>query len=178
MERNELIKKVREAQNGDIAAFRDLFYAYCRPLTNYALRLIGNREDAEDIVQEAMIKAYGSLSSLRHPEQFDVWIYRIVTNKTRDRYDRKKREIGSYEEAEVDNLVDKTAGRDEEARIVKDLLERLPERLKTACILHYSEGFSCRETAKIMRTTEGTIRVLLYQARQKLKGMLRKGEDL
>lgn len=177
MERSELTKKVREAQKGDIAAFRDLFYAYCRPLTSYALRLIGNQEDAEDIVQEAMLKAYRSLSSLRYPERFDVWIYRIVTNEARDRYDRRKREIESHEEVEIDSFPDKTAGRDEEVQIVKSLIENLPERLRTACILRYSEGFSCRETGKIMGTTEGTIRVLLYQARQRLREILRKGDE-
>ena len=109
-----------------------------------------------------MIKAYQSLSSLRRPERFDVWIYKIVTNKTRDRYGKKKHEIESQEETEVDKLCDETTGREERVQIVRALLERLPERLKTACILHYSEGFSCCEAGKIMGTTEGTIRVLLY----------------
>jgi RNA polymerase sigma-70 factor (ECF subfamily) len=169
MDRSELSQKVREAQKGNVAAFKDLFCAYCRPLTRYACRLTGNKEEAEDIVQEAMIKAYRSLGKLRHPERFDAWMYRIVTNKIKDRLDQMAKQNVSLDEEASASIRDATAEPNDDVAFLQILVDQLPQRLQIACLLFYWEGFSCREAGAIMRTTERTVRVLLYQARQKLR---------
>ncbi len=171
MDRSELSQRVRKAQKGDAAAFRELFYAYCGPLTRYACRLTGNREEAEDVVQESMIKAYRSLGKLKDPERFDAWIYRIVTNTVKDRVGRAGTREVPLDEEVCAGIRDVTAEPDDEVASLRTLIGRLPRRLQAACLLFYAEGFSCRETGAIMGTTERTVRVLLWQARQKLKEM-------
>lgn len=172
MDRSELSQTVRRAQTGDAAAFRELFYAYCGPLTRYAFRLAGNREEAEDVVQEAMIKAHRSLGRLRHPERFDAWIYRIVTNTVKDRVGQAGRQEISLDEEACASVSDVSREPDDETLYLRTLVDRLPHRLRKACVLFYADGFSCRETGAIIGTTERTVRVLLWQARQKLKGMV------
>ena len=138
MDRIELTQKVRKAQKGDIGAFKDLFTAYCRPLTCYVFRLIGSQDDAEDIVQEAMIKVYRSLGKLRHPERFHTWIYRIVTNQVRDRFDRGVIEVSMPANMNIEDLRDERYEQTEEMELVRQIIQMLPERLRMACILYYS----------------------------------------
>lgn len=172
MDRSELSQRVREAQQGDAAAFREIFHGYCGRLKQYAFRLTGNREEAEDIVQEAMIKAYRSLGRLKRPEQFNAWIFRIVTNTVKDRPRQLWNQVVSLDDEVCAGVRDTLAGPEDEVVLLRALIDRLSPRLQAACLLFYTEGFSCRETGKIMGTTEGTVRVLLCQARQKLKEML------
>ena len=73
-------KIIEKVLGGDANAFEELVLKYEKTVYNLALRMVGDRDDASDMTQEAFIKAYGSLSSFRGDSKFSVWIYRIATN--------------------------------------------------------------------------------------------------
>lgn len=73
-------KIIEKVLGGDANAFEELVLKYEKTVYNLALRMVGDRDDASDMTQEAFIKAYGSLSSFRGDSKFSVWIYRITTN--------------------------------------------------------------------------------------------------
>lgn len=82
-------KIIEKVLGGDANAFEELVLKYEKTVYNLALRMVGDRDDASDMTQEAFIKAYGSLSSFRGDSKFSVWIYRITTNVCLDFCARK-----------------------------------------------------------------------------------------
>ena len=89
MTREEEQAIVRRVQDGDVNAFGDLVAAYEKNVYNLALRMTGSAQDAEDMAQEAFLKAYSSLAGFRGESKFSVWLYRIVSNVCLD-FLRKK----------------------------------------------------------------------------------------
>ena len=86
---------VRRVQNGDADAFETLLRAHEKTVYNLALRMTGNPEDAEDMAQEAFLKAYRSIDAFRGESKFSVWLYRIVSNVCLDHLRRQSRRPAS-----------------------------------------------------------------------------------
>ena len=95
MTREQELAVIRRVQRGDANAFEYLVAAYEKNVYNLALRMTGNPEDAEDMAQEAFLKAYSSLDSFRGDSKFSVWLYRIVSNVCLD-FLRKQKKRQSF----------------------------------------------------------------------------------
>ncbi len=149
---------VLRAQTGDIAAFDELFAAVQSRFYRYIRHLAGDRELAEDILQEVFLIIYRKIKWLDDPKQFRAWAYRIASREAY-RHMKKQRLRPSTDEdvlatipvEEPDELFD------------KELLDRLPELVgrlspesRTAIVLHYLDEFSLRETAEILDISVGT----------------------
>ena len=91
MTREEELAIVQGVRAGDANAFETLVTAYEKTVYNLALRMVGNPQDAEDMTQEAFLKAYNSLDSFRGDSKFSVWLYRIVSNVCLDHLRKKNR---------------------------------------------------------------------------------------
>lgn len=156
---------VRRAQAGDQAAFRALVSGHRDRAYALALRLTGSAADAEEVAQDAFVRAWRALPAFRHEAKFGTWLHRIVARLALDRRGqlvaRAKRESP---ESEAPEPAAPQVG-DENERMLALLLAELPERARAAVVLYYYEDRSVSEVAGILDVPEGTVKTLLSRAR-------------
>ena len=180
---------VRQAQQGNTAAFEELVQQYDRAVLRLAVHLTGSQEDGQDIYQEAFLRAYIDLPHFRFECSFYTWIYRIVTNLCLDHL-RKKNSRGrdvttmvspdGDEEEVLNRMPDHNPGASPERSLVgRELrrcilraLERLSPRERMVFELKHYHGLKLRTVADLLNTTEGTIKNTLFRANHKLRSQL------
>ncbi|MBI2681737.1 MAG: sigma-70 family RNA polymerase sigma factor [Acidobacteriales bacterium] len=180
---------VRQAQRGDHAAFEVLVRQYDQAVLRLALHLTGSESDAQDIYQEAFLKAYRHIGNFRFECSFYTWIYRIVTNLCLDHLRRRKTrredapvvadgEGGEY--SLLDAVPDDRSGasperelmRKELGRRIGNALEKLTPRERMVFELKHYQGLKLRTIGEMLNTTEETAKNTLFRATQKLRGQL------
>ena len=181
----ELKNLVERAKDGDSKAWNSLFGGTKDMVYFTALKLCGNKTDAEDIVQETYIKAVKNISSLTAPEAFVSWMRMIAVNVSRDYLAKKSPTVfGSDEsdallintpEVEEDFLPAEYASRRETARIIMRIIDSLPEKQRATVILYYYNQVPVAEIARIMNVSENTVKSRLNYARVQIKEQV---EDL
>ena len=156
---------------GERALFKELYDRNIHTLYNLARRLAGDNDKAEDIVQEAFIRAYQKIHLFAGRSSLSSWLYRICVNIGLEHLRRKK---GTFED-----LNDKNCGitePDQKKTILKRKLEKaiqkLPEGCRAVFILHEIEGFNHKEIAEQLRLAEGTSKSQLFKARSMLRRLL------
>jgi RNA polymerase sigma-70 factor, ECF subfamily len=168
----ELVERVR---GGDARAFDALVGRHMQRAFGVAYRLLGHREDAEDLVQDAFIAALEGLDSFDAGRSFGAWFYRIVVNRGLNA--RKARAVRRTEElplevTSAEPLPDRVAEQRELRERLQAALAALPEKQRIAVQLFELEGFSGAEVAEILDIPAGTVRWHLHQARQALRSAL------
>jgi RNA polymerase sigma-70 factor (ECF subfamily) len=168
---------------GDSAAFGELVRCYQDRLYNTVFRLVGNAEDAQDVVQEAFLNAYQSLDSFKGHSEFFTWLYRIAYN-TAISLKRKQRVIlslsagpdgnGRVEPPDESDLSQPGQGleRVEEERRIQAALNRLSPEHRVVLILKDMEGQKYEAMAEVLQVPIGTIRSRLHRARAELRLLL------
>lgn len=158
--------------------FEDKILEHIDSLYNIAFGMTWNKEDAEDIVQEASLRAYRNFNRFKQGTNFKAWIITILRNIYINRYRKKIREPEKVEYELVENFISlpEVSSVDEEnfSEAINSSINKLPEELKTTITLFYLEGFSYKEIAKMMDVPIGTVMSRLYTARQMLKRQLLK----
>lgn len=186
MNDNELML-IKRSQNGDIDAFEELIKDYKKVAYNIALRVLCNKEDAEDISQEALVKVYKNINSFNMQSTFKVWLYRIVMNTCFD-FKRKKKiitysidkPIESEENEFAPDIPDNSSNPDIiiqnklESQILYESIDKLDEDFKTVIVLRDLQNLSYKEIANILSCNEGTVKSRLNRARNKLKDIVTK----
>ncbi len=177
---------IRRAQQGSPEAFDALMGDLESLVWRVCWHVTGNREDAADCGQEAMLKIWRNLPSFRFDCAFESWVYRIASNCALDLLRKRKREnLTSLEPMRDQGFdpPDPTPGteervlREEEKREIREAIAALPEEQRDALILTQLEKKSYAEAASLLGTTEGTVKSRVNRARAKLKEFLRtKGE--
>ena len=156
--------------------FEEKVSEYIDSLYNLALRMTQHKQDAEDLTQEAVLRAYRFLTKFEEGTNFKAWIMAILRNVFINEYRRKMKEPQKieFEEAEDFITIPEISGVQEEifSAELKSSIDKLPEELRTTIILFYVEEFSYKEIAKIMDVPVGTVMSRLYTARQALKRQL------
>ncbi len=155
---------VQKAQSGDERAFSTLFDRYFDAVYAYAYRLCLNAHDAEDIAQEAFVRAARHLASLRG-WHFKAWIYRIAANLAHDLFRRQHR-LTPTDPADLDTMA--LPAKDSPSASL-DLLLQLPIDLRNAVTLVFSEGMTHGEAARILGCAESTVSWRIFLARKKLR---------
>jgi RNA polymerase sigma-70 factor (ECF subfamily) len=180
---------VREAQRGNRAAFEELVRHYDQAVLRLALHLTGSEHDAQDVYQDAFLKAYKSIGNFRFECSFYTWIYRIVTNLCLDQIRKKQvrkedapvATDASGEQFDVlDRVPDGRAGANPERDLMRrelgsrihSALERLTPRERMVFELKHYHGLKLRTVGEILNTTEETAKNTLFRATQKLRGAL------
>lgn len=151
------------------ADFEQEVLAAEKTLYRVARSILKSEADCEDAVSEAILKAYMKLGALRDEKFFRTWLIRILINECKKIYKLNSRTI-SYENIPEMPGDDRTS-----ANEVYTAIMQLPEKIRIAVILHYSEGYSVAETASIMRIPSGTVKSRLSKGRSLLKGILNEG---
>lgn len=182
-EEMELVKRARQ---GDMAAYDDLVRRYQERIYATIYHMTSNHEDANDLAQEAFIKAFQALKSFKGGSSFYTWVYRIAVNKTinflKQRKNRAQLSLNDLDfNAEHDpDLValisDKTPRRDINLSELQEKLnaamQKLSEHHRLVVTLHDVQGLSHEEIAAIMDCNIGTVRSRLFYARQQLQAYL------
>lgn len=177
---------VRRAQRNERGAFDLLVLKYQHKVVKLVARLLRDPAEAEDVAQEAFVKAYRALGSFRGDSAFYTWLYRIAVNTARNAIASRQRRPLDYEsdlsEGEQSNLASRLRHTDtpeatvlsEEIRVtVNDAIEQLPEDLRTAIVLREVEGLSYEEIATAMDCPVGTVRSRIFRAREAIDRALK-----
>lgn len=156
--------------------FEEKILEHIDSLYNLALRMTQNKHDAEDLVQEAVLRAYRFFHKFEEGTNFKAWIMTVLRNVFINEYRKRMKEPQKIEFEEVENFVSlpEISGAQEEifSETIKPSIDKLPEELRTTIMLFYAEEFSYKEIAKVMDVPVGTVMSRLYTARQILKGHL------
>jgi RNA polymerase sigma-70 factor, ECF subfamily len=167
---------IERAQGGDADAYDELVSPYLKRVISIAWGIVRSAHDAEDLAQDAFVKAYQNLSRFRSDEPFGPWIYRIVTNLSLDvlkhRGKFRHEELAGSEPATRRDTADLKARSGEIRRRIDDAIETLPEMQRVVARLHLVEQFDHQEIAAMMGLSVGTVRSHLSLARKKLKEQL------
>lgn len=162
--------------DGEPAAFELLVRRYLRPAFTIAHRLLGRREDAEDVVQEAFLAALTNLDSFDRSRRFGPWFYRIVwTRGLNLRKAQSRRRTESLEVVEPATAAPGPAAEAEQASLkaaVSEALGRLPQKQRVVVQLFDLDGFSGAEIAEMLGLSPGTVRWYLHQGRRALRELL------
>ncbi len=171
---------VLDAQKGGQEGFTRLYEAVAPSLYRTALYTLGNSHDAEDVVSETFIEAYRGLASLREPQAFIPWIYRILSA----RCNRKIREyVRARNEMDIDQMLHLPGEQGEFAEGVltrTDLLralQNLSSEERQIVTLSVVEGYTAKEIASIMESPQGTVSSKLFRAFKKMKKYLEGGKQ-
>ena len=163
----------------DEAAFRLLVERHIDRAFGIALRIVGSRADAEDVVQDTMLKVWTHRGKWQHGRaKFSTWLYRVVTNRCIDLHRRPRTDNVDAvpEQADAQPDVVSTMQRNEVTTMLEDAMQRLPEQQRIAVILSYHENMSNGEIAEVMDTTVSAVESLLKRGRQQLRDLLRRHE--
>jgi RNA polymerase sigma-70 factor (ECF subfamily) len=174
---------IRLAQEGDAAAFEQLYRRYSTRVYNLCLRIVKNESDAEDVTQEAFLLLFRKIHTFRGESKFSTWLHRLATNLSLMRL-RKKR----YPEVSLDANLEagegdsgppmelgapdlRLSGAIDRVNLSR-AIEQLPEGYKQMFILHDVHGYEHHEIAKILGCSAGNSKSQLYKARVRLRELL------
>jgi len=175
----------RLARAGDRGAFRELVDLYKDRLFNLAYRMLGNRHEAEEIVQDTFLRVFSHLDSYNAEKKFSTWIYRIAHNLCIDRM-RKRRKVYSLDaelpEGEgIDGYaqmpLDESSPEElllvsETQRHVREAILELPDKYRSAVILKYLQDLSLNEIAEILDLPVTTVKTRVHRGREFLRKKL------
>jgi RNA polymerase sigma-70 factor (ECF subfamily) len=169
---------VERCQQGDLAAFEELYRAHAGKLFSVACRMLGNPTDAEDLLQEIFLSAHRKLDGFRGESALGTWLYRLATNHCLDYLRSRAARTNQLTDVLDDEpALYEAAGRGlAEQTVMKMDLERamarLPEGCRAAFVLHDIQGLEHREVAEVLGIAEGTSKSQVHKARLRLRAML------
>ncbi len=166
---------IRRAQAGDKNAFAALVAAHQCFCYNLALQSLGDVREAEDITQEAFVRAWLALPRFKHQARLRTWLYRIVTNLCCTRLPRLRRDLETLDQdalaERATECLDDPQGNlelEERRALLHAEIERLPESQRLIVLLRYREELSYEEIAEILGIPLGTVKIGLFRARKRL----------
>jgi len=180
---------IAQAQQGDVAAFRQLVERHQRRAFAIALSLVRDENDARELVQDAFLRVYRSLHNFQGTSSFFTWLYRIITNLSIDLIRKPGRQLADIDESRFESdesqeaefpLLSRVDGSDpvdvvrrrEIAGRLQAALDALPPYHRGVIVMREIEGLSYEEMAQAMNVSKGTIMSRLFHARQKLQKAL------
>lgn len=158
------------------AQFEALVQAYSADLYRYAVWLCHSTETAEDLVQEAFLRAWKSLDSLQDSRAAKAWLITILRRENARRFQRKRPENDALHDVEPDQLAELAAQPDHIKEIsMQKALARLSEDYKEPLLLQVLGGYSCEEIGDILGITTSAVMTRVFRARQKMRNYLGEG---
>jgi RNA polymerase sigma-70 factor (ECF subfamily) len=184
--KSEDMRLIKQALNGKQSAFEQLMKKYIGYTRNLVYRMISNREDMEDLTQEAFIKAFNSLDKFDSQFAFSTWLYKIATNNCIDYLRKKKlntysidKDISSdddnmqFEIPDSNYLPDRDIIDDERKVILEKAIEQLPARYKKVILLRHRDELEYEEIAKKLKLPIGTVKAHIFRGRELLNKYLK-----
>ncbi len=186
---NSLENQLGKAKSGDPEAFADVYDYYGARIYGFASRMVGSREDAEDITQDTFLLAFRNLSRLREQDHFEQWLYKIARNEIYKRQRKAKFKPSSLDDLHkgiLQILRSADPAGDPETRLlsaelgakVKAVFDRLPIRYKEALVLATLQGLSYQEISRISGRSLSAVKTDVYRGRLLLSEKMRKYSNL
>ena len=186
MERNEQ-KLIERASGGDPSAFNQLMAMHEKRMYAVALRMFANREDAQDCLQEAMLRIYRAIGGFKGQSSFSTWVYRITMNTCLDELRRRKTRAATsldtlldsgWSPADEGDVPERHAVASEQRRVLDAAIAELPEDMRSAVVLRDVQGFSYDEISAMLEVNVGTIKSRISRGREKLRQILQENSEL
>jgi RNA polymerase sigma-70 factor, ECF subfamily len=176
---------IKNVKKGDQQAFAELVELYKDKVYQISYRMVGNVHEAQDIAQEAFLRAYLNIDSYDTDRKFSTWLFRIVTNLSIDRLRKKKpdfyldQEIAGTEGLTLSSQIAATEDDPEELIITHELQDwiqgeimKLPAKYRSAIILKYIEDLSLKEISEILDLPIATVKTRIHRGREALRKRL------
>lgn len=170
---------VRRARDGDRSAFATLVRSVAPRLESFALRLLGDRHDAQDVTQDAVLEAWRGIDRFRGEARFGSWMHRILLSRSYDRLRRRRpmEPLPDTLQQTSSGPVGEAGSREFEA-LVRTRIDRLPPTQRATLLLRLDSGLSYEEIAYVLGSTRNAVRSNLVLARKRLALELRGHVDL
>ncbi|MEN8697830.1 RNA polymerase sigma factor SigW [Bacillus infantis] len=179
-------KRIKQVLKGDQNAFGEIVEIYKDKVFQLCFRMLGNRHEAEDIAQEAFLRAYINIQSFNIDLKFSTWLYRIATNLCIDRIRKKKPDyfldaevagtdgLTMYSQIAADTrLPEEDVESLELQETIQNEISKLPEKYRSVIVLKYIEELSLNEISEIMDLPLGTVKTRIHRGREALRKQLR-----
>ena len=179
---DEIIQLLNACKQQNEKAQLEIYNRYCHAMYNTACRIVNNSDDAEDVMQEAFIKAFSKLHSFKANSTFGAWLKRITINESLSWL----RKNNKYETDSIDDYPNKIVEEDtidihDSSETVQEILQAissLKDNYRVAITLHLIEGYDYEEMMQIMQVSYANIRIIVSRAKKKLKEELLKANIL
>jgi len=175
MENKEELKIIEQVKQGDLLSFRLLVDKYKTMAYHIAIQVIRNNEDAEEIAQDAFLKAYQSINNFKGEAKFSTWFYRIVYNQAISKTRKKKIETSNIDDIQIadKDVADSYESfskleQEERSNQLKTAINKLKEEEALIITLFYMNENSIEEISEITNFTVSNVKVKLFRARKKL----------
>lgn len=176
---------VHRILNGETSAFKYLVESHQAMVFTIAFKILGNREEAEDVAQEVFIKCFKALERFNHKSKFATWLYRIAYNHSIDTLKKKKksRNVSGFDDTNFkeSNFEDAPACRMDNKLIenaVNDAIANLPEEDRMITFLYYYDEQPLKEIAEIIGIKENHVKIKLHRIRLKLSRQLEAKKEI
>ena len=170
---------IQKIKNGDVGAYAYLVDRHKKMAFNIAKQIIGNREDAEEVTQDAFLKAYQALDTYKGESKFSTWLYRIIYNAAISKMRKKKLNVTSIDEdysATVNVKSTQSAlqslANEEQKNYINRALDKMNGDEKLIVTLFYLEENSVDEVSEVTGLSVANVKVKLHRSRKKLYGIL------
>jgi RNA polymerase sigma-70 factor (ECF subfamily) len=158
---------------GDLDAFTALVHRYRDTYTRYAVRMLGDRGDADDVMQRVWMRVYRNVANCREPKRFGAWLYQIVVNECRTHLSRRtNRDRRFAEPTELERLV---AGKDTDVLLrdeIQRALDALPDEQREAFVLKHVEQLEYEEMAEVTGAGVSALKMRVKRATGRLRDLL------
>ncbi len=179
---DELIDQVRA---GNLRSFEELIDRYRNQVFNFVYRILGSRDEAEDILQDAFMKVYQHLPRYKKQSKFSSYLFTIAHNLSMNRVNYRKRSQmkldtlaqSDRESSITDRTPDAQLRENEIAIVVHRAIEKLPPKYRAALVLSEFEGFSYKQISDVLNCSVGTVKSRIFRARDLLRGYLKGYEE-
>ncbi|TLS34922.1 RNA polymerase sigma factor SigW [Pseudalkalibacillus caeni] len=184
-----IVKRIiKQVKKGDHNAFGEIVELYKDKVYHISYRMLGNKQEAEDVAQEAFIRAFTNIDRFEINRKFSTWLYRIATNLAIDRLRKKRPDY--YLDAEIagtegltmysqlaanEELPDEKVVSIETQQGIQQEILNLPPKYRSAIILKYIQELSLKEISEILELPVATVKTRIHRGREALRKRLRNG---
>ncbi|WP_445490862.1 RNA polymerase sigma factor SigW [Niallia sp. 03133] len=179
-------KRIKQVLKGDQNAFGEIIEIYKDKVYQICYRMLGNRHEAEDMAQEAFIRAYVNIHRFNIDLKFSTWLYRIATNLCIDRIRKKKPDyyldaevpgtegLNMYSQISADTRLPEDDVESLELQaLIQTEISKLPDKYRAVIVLKYIEELSLNEISEILELPLGTVKTRIHRGREALRKQLR-----
>ena len=171
---------IKQTLNGNVNAFAILVGRYKNMVFTLSIKIVKNREEAEEISQDAFVKAFKNLKSFKGDSKFSTWIYKIAYYASLDAIKRNKRFSNNenIDDLKIGNLSETQGALEylhekERKKVISDALLKLNEEERTILTLFYFDDLPIKEISKVVNLSEDNIKVKLFRTRKKMASILK-----
>ena len=159
--------------DGDQQAFKMVYDAYSQAMFSIAMRMLNNREEAEELLQDAFVTAFRDLKKLQDMKSFGAWLKKITVNRSLDRLRKRKITFETLEDLDVaESEKEPEADRPYTVENILHALQQLDDAYRVVFTLHLFEDHSHRMISEKLGITESNSKAILFRAKRKLIGIL------